>query len=533
MSRVGIDSDLRCGRPELFPREWVVSEDDSFLVGNKPAGASLLPQAESGVSFLERARESRKEELVTVPQVDQRSSGLVLLAKSPGAQRGLVHAMEEARQCTRTYALVVVGESVPQTMVLRDRRGRKAQLRFRLLSAQAGRRLVQAEVVGGGPGTLREGLVRQRVAVPGMDRGEPAWRAMVQLLGVKLYSAELSLEHATPVEQELLACVGGGFSALSSRLSDSLHRRHFLYRAKDVDAFRLVHGEGDGIPGVELDVYGEFGVLQLREGGLVDAEDEVIAAVRDLGFRGIYIKRRPKTSSRVSPEEQRRRAPDEPAFGEKTPEGYSVQEHGVSYPVALGGGLSTGIFLDQRCNRGRMKELAEGTRFLNLFAYTGAFTVAAKAGGARSATTVDLSGVALGRAKSAVLGLGALPGPERFVKADVFEWLQRAPDESFDLIVCDPPTFARSKKRTWKSGRDWVKLTQQLLRVSAPGGRLLLCSNDRRMIPKDFVGFVEVAFSQAGLRATEDAIVKLPAPPEYPPDPQQGAHLKTLLVTKP
>jgi 23S rRNA (cytosine1962-C5)-methyltransferase len=150
-----------------------------------------------------------------------------------------------------------------------------------------------------------------------------------------------------------------------------------------------------------------------------------------------------------------------------------VHEEGVPYRVRLADGLSTGLFLDQRLNRRRVRELSRGRSVLNLFAYTGPFTVAAVAGGALRTCTLDVAAPALTWAEQQVRALGA-PGQHDFVRADVFGWLRahQTKGERFDLVIVDPPTYSKTKHTRWTSGADWIELTS----LAADHGRAARCA---------------------------------------------------------
>lgn len=164
---------------------------------------------------------------------------------------------------------------------------------------------------------------------------------------------------------------------------------------------------------------------------------------------------------------------------------FQVEEDGLQFEVNLSDYLDTGLFLDHRTTRRMIRERAQGKRFLNLFAYTGSFTVYAAAGGAVSTTTVDLSSTYLDWAVRN-FSLNCKPGPQHsFVKSDVIQWLYdtlRAGNQRFDLVVCDPPTFSNSKQ----TSQDFdVQLRQQemlglIVKLTAPGGEIFFSTNSTR-----------------------------------------------------
>lgn len=159
----------------------------------------------------------------------------------------------------------------------------------------------------------------------------------------------------------------------------------------------------------------------------------------------------------------------------------SVRENGLRFWVNLSDYLDTGLFLDHRITRSRVGERAAGKRVLNLFAYTGSFTVYAAAGGARATTTIDLSNTYLEWAQRN-LELNGLAGPQhRFLREDVIEWLKHPSGEPYDLVILDPPTFSNSKRmrEVLDVQRDHVDLIHGALKRMSPGGILYFSTNLR------------------------------------------------------
>ena len=191
-----------------------------------------------------------------------------------------------------------------------------------------------------------------------------------------------------------------------------------------------------------------------------------------------------------------------------------VQEQGLRFLVNFTDYLDTGLFLDHRITRRRLREAAAGRRFLNLFAYTGTATVYAAAGGARETTTVDLSNTYLDWARRN-LDLNGLDGPQhRLVQADVREWLRAAASqrERFDLVFCDPPTFSNSKRMEGEFDvqRDHAGLLRDALALLAPGGLLVFSTNAQkfRLDP------------EVGAMATVRDISRATLPPDFARNPR-------------
>jgi 23S rRNA (cytosine1962-C5)-methyltransferase len=261
-------------------------------------------------------------------------------------------------------------------------------------------------------------------------------------------------------------------------------------------------------------------------------EELVLDRLHALGLRGVYLKRRPKKAQDLSARDLEAHAPSLPVRGEPAPDELVVHEHGVPFHARLGDGMSTGLFLDQRANRARVRALASGKRVLNLFAYTCGFTVAAAVGGALETVSVDASKKALERGR-ANLGLSGLEGPaHRFVADDAFEVLARMAKrgERFDLVCVDPPTFSTTKRGRWTSGKDWERLAALVFAVLTEGGVAIATSNDRRMAQGAFRAHLRAGAALAGVSLAR--LVDLAPPLDFRAGPGENPLLKGVLAER-
>jgi len=199
----------------------------------------------------------------------------------------------------------------------------------------------------------------------------------------------------------------------------------------------------------------------------------------ELGAGGVYLKLRARADLRRIDAEAL--APPTPIHGIAAEPELVVREGSLSFAVELGGGLSTGLFVDQRDNRQRVLGASAGARVLNLFAYTCSFSLAAAVGGARRVTSVDVSKRALARGVDNFRRNGVDPAPHAFVQEDVTRYLRRAAarDERFDWVVLDPPSFSSSSSGVLRVDRDYAKLVELSVRVLSARGRLLAVTNHR------------------------------------------------------
>jgi 23S rRNA (cytosine1962-C5)-methyltransferase len=279
---------------------------------------------------------------------------------------------------------------------------------------------------------------------------------------------------------------------VARRLDDALALRAETL-PDDVTAYRLVNGEGDRLPGVVVDRYGDFVVCQLFTAGAARLAPVLVDALQvRLAPRGIYE----RSEGGVRAEEGLAGVRGVLA-GEEPPARIAIVEHGMRLLVDVLHGQKTGLFLDQRDNRVRVRGLSSGRRVLNGFAYSGGFAIAAALGGAQHVVSVDTSRLALGLGETAWADNGLDPALAEWVEGDVFEYL-RAGRERFDLIVLDPPPFVRRRRDLSSGLRGYKDVNLQALRRLAPGGWLLTCSCSQHLDRAAFRQVVAAAAADAG-----------------------------------
>jgi 23S rRNA (cytosine1962-C5)-methyltransferase len=238
-------------------------------------------------------------------------------------------------------------------------------------------------------------------------------------------------------------------------------------------ACRLVFSESDGLSGLIVDRFDRWIVAQFTSLSLASRRDVLLPILAELtGCEGIWLR-----TDRAMAEHEGLEIEESLAFGSAPPEPIPINEGGITYLVDLRGGQKTGFYLDQRDNRLALSRYARGRRVLDLFCYTGGFSLnALMPGGAEHALGFDSSGPAieLARRNAVQNGLGAA----RFEQADAFEALEtlRASHRQFGLVVCDPPKFARSPKDLDDAVRGYLRLNRLALDVVEPGGIFATCS---------------------------------------------------------
>jgi 23S rRNA (cytosine1962-C5)-methyltransferase len=242
---------------------------------------------------------------------------------------------------------------------------------------------------------------------------------------------------------------------VAERVRDAWALREAI-RGQRTDAFRWIFGEGDGLPGISVDYYAGFAVIVTYADGLRTLLPWVVDALA--------------ATTELAGIAERREGKLELLRGRLPAPAHVIEEHGVKLRADLESGQKTGLFLDHRDNRRLVASLAPGRDVLNLFAYTGAFSIHAALAGARSVVSVDRAGSALAAARDNFVLNGLDPAAHELIEADVFAYLERANSQArrFELVICDPPSFARSKQQLPAALKAYARLNAAALRVSAP-----------------------------------------------------------------
>ncbi len=279
---------------------------------------------------------------------------------------------------------------------------------------------------------------------------------------------------------------------LTAQLRRALALREALYREP---FYRLVHAEGDGLPGLTIDRFGDVVTVQITTAGMEAVLDSVLAALDAvIAPRAVILKNDAPARTLEGLDLYVRAAKGEASR-------VTVQENGVRYFADPSGGQKTGWYYDQRDNRAFTASLAQGKTVLDAYTYSGGFAIAAAKTGARDVTGLDSSAPALALAEeSAAANRVAC----RFLKADVLEELERlaAAGETFDIVVADPPPFVKSRKDLEPGAKAYRKLARLAARVTAPGGFILLASCSHNMPAERFESECALGLLRAERRAS-------------------------------
>ncbi|HEU4243733.1 TPA: class I SAM-dependent rRNA methyltransferase [Streptococcus pneumoniae] len=267
-------------------------------------------------------------------------------------------------------------------------------------------------------------------------------------------------------------------------------KRNAYYQDDLTTAFRLFNQEGDGFGGLTVDLYGDYAVFSWYNSYVYQIRQTISEAFRQVfpEVLGAYEKIRFKGLDYESAH----------VYGQEAPDFFTVLENGVLYQVFMNDGLMTGIFLDQHEVRGSLVDgLAMGKSLLNMFSYTAAFSVAAAMGGASQTISVDLAKRSRELSQAHFQANGLSTDEHRFIVMDVFEYFKYAKrkDLTYDVIVLDPPSFARNKKQTFSVAKDYHKLISQSLEILNPGGIIIASTNAANVSRQKFTEQIDKGFA--------------------------------------
>ncbi|HHG7618351.1 TPA: class I SAM-dependent rRNA methyltransferase [Streptococcus pneumoniae] len=267
-------------------------------------------------------------------------------------------------------------------------------------------------------------------------------------------------------------------------------KRSAYYQDDLTTAYRLFNQEGDGFGGLTVDLYGDYAVFSWYNSYVYQIRQTISEAFRQVfpEVLGAYEKIRFKGLDYESAH----------VYGQEAPDFFTVLENGVLYQVFMNDGLMTGIFLDQHEVRGSLvDDLAMGKSLLNMFSYTAAFSVAAAMGGASQTTSVDLAKRSRELSQAHFQANGLSTDEHYFIVMDVFEYFKYAKrkDLTYDVIVLDPPSFARNKKQTFSVAKDYHKLISQSLEILNPGGIIIASTNAANVSRQKFTEQIDKGFA--------------------------------------
>lgn len=310
--------------------------------------------------------------------------------------------------------------------------------------------------------------------------------------------------------------------------NQALAERANLKLNDQTNAYRFFNGEGDGLGGLTIDVYADYYIFSWYSAGIYKHQQTILkaflAVVSDV--KGVYEKIRYQTKTK--PETNH-------VYGEEAPEPLLIKENGITFATYLNDGLMTGIFLDQRnVRRSILEQYSMDKTVLNTFSYTGAFSVAAAMGGASHTTSVDLANRSLEKTKEQFKVNGLDPELQTIRVMDVFDYFRYAIRKQlkFDTVVVDPPSFARSKKRTFSVSKDYTALLEDIIDITNEDGVIIASTNAANLSTEKFEQFIETAFDHKGI--AYEILEKHTLPEDFKINPHypQSDYLKVYVIQK-
>ena len=309
----------------------------------------------------------------------------------------------------------------------------------------------------------------------------------------------------------------------------AIEKRNAFFENEDTTAFRVFNGEGDGIGGVTIDYFDGYYVINWYSKGIYQFKEEIIQSITSqFPFKGIYQKKRFDVDGKYVEE-------DDFVTGEQGQFPLIVKENGIHFAVYLNEGAMVGVFLDQRDVRKAIRDhYAEGKTVLNTFSYTGAFSVAAALGGATKTTSVDLAN----RSKSKTIEQFSMNGidyeAQDIIVEDVFHYFKYAVKKNlkFDLVILDPPSFARSKKVTFSAAKDYTNLLKQAITITEDHGVIVASTNSAAFDMKKFKGFIKTAFQECNEKYEILEEYSLPEDFRTIKEFPEGDYLKVVFIRK-
>lgn len=314
---------------------------------------------------------------------------------------------------------------------------------------------------------------------------------------------------------------------IQRRVQAAIAYRERWLDTSNLTAYRVIHGDSDGFPGLAVDRLGDY-LLVYKYARSVDGYlDHVVEALGSLDARGIYLQDRARP---VVAEDKR--PPGVLVTGKLAPPEFEVEEDGLRFLVDVTAPVSPGLFVDLREGRRQFETLAPGKSVLNLFSFTGAFGLRAVRAGASAVTNVDAAARSHARCRQNLAASGLDPEACEAVTGDVFKHLEkyRFRGRSFDLVVVDPPPFSSVKGTTFSALRDWKDLMQAVCGVVAPGGQVLAICNAAKLADAEFLLALGEGSCAAGRQARLVAESGLPVDFPVVPAFTEGRYLKVKLL---
>ncbi len=312
-----------------------------------------------------------------------------------------------------------------------------------------------------------------------------------------------------------------------NKLRDAINYRESFFNSSDTNAFRIVNGEGDGLGGVTIEYFDGYYLINWYSKGIYRFREYIVNALKELvEFKAIYQKKRFDVSGKYIEE-------DDFVAGERGTFPIIVKENGVNFAVYLNEGAMVGVFLDQRDVRKTIRDAyAKGKNVLNTFSYTGAFSVFAAAGGAIKTTSVDLANRSLSKTIEQFRLNGVDIESQDIIVEDVFNYFKYAVKKQlrFDMVILDPPSFARSKKMVFSAEKDYKNLLKEAISITEDEGIIVASTNSSSFNMKKFKSFIEQAFNEMNRKYQLIEEFSLPKDFKTIKEFPEGNYLKVVFI---
>ncbi|TKD67711.1 class I SAM-dependent rRNA methyltransferase [Pseudalkalibacillus hwajinpoensis] len=313
------------------------------------------------------------------------------------------------------------------------------------------------------------------------------------------------------------------------KIQTAIHYRNSFFEDANTTAFRVVNGEGDGLGGLTIDYFDGYYLINWYSEGVYSFKSFVVEALKRLvDFKGIYEKKRFDAKGQYVED-------DDFVTGVRGEFPLIVKENGVDFAVYLNEGAMVGVFLDQRPVRKLIRDqYASGKTVLNTFSYTGAFSVFAVKGGASKTTSVDLANRSLNKTIEQFSVNGIDYEEQNILVMDVFKYFKYAVKKnlSFDMVILDPPSFARSKKHTFSAAKDYKDLIKDAISITEDDGVIVASTNYSGYDMKKFKGFIDQAFKETNEKYKLLEEFTLPEDFRTIKEFREGNYLKVVFIKK-
>jgi len=315
----------------------------------------------------------------------------------------------------------------------------------------------------------------------------------------------------------------------SRKIKDAVKYREDFFKDKTTTAFRIFNGEGDGVGGLTIDYFDGFYMITWYSLGIYRFKDFILNALKkEVNYRGIYQKKRFDLKGQYIENET------DFICGEEATAPIIIKENSVNFAIYLDDGAMVGLFLDQREVRKRIRDnYSKDKSVLNTFSYTGAFSVFASLGGATKTTSVDLAKRSLSKTKEQFTINKIDIEKQDIIVQDVFEYFKYAIRKNikFDMVIVDPPSFARSKKHTFSVSKDYVKLLKDIINITDKGGTIVASTNYANLTMDKFKSFVDKAFRESNRTYKIKQSFSLPKDFRVSYKFKEGDYLKVLFIS--